>query len=105
MNVCIKCGRCPLALETYNKMRQEGCAANVVTFNTLIDVYGKMGQWEQANRVPGTMKTEVGTPTPLHSPCESTPSGRIWPIEQWTGRYTQGWFVTVRQTRRQCEAS
>ena len=63
MNVCIKCGRCPLALETYNKMRQEGCAANVVTFNTLIDVYGKMGQWEQANRVPSTMKHEVKPPS------------------------------------------
>lgn len=59
MNVCIKCGRCPLALETYHKMRQEGCAANVVTFNTLIDVYGKMGQWEQANKIPSIMKGEV----------------------------------------------
>lgn len=67
MNVCIKCGRCPLALETYHKMRQEGCAANVVTYNTLIDVYGKMGQWEQANKIPSIMKGEVschllGTP-------------------------------------------
>lgn len=59
MNVCIKCGRCPLALETYHKMRQEGCAANVVTYNTLIDVYGKMGQWEQANKIPSIMKGEV----------------------------------------------
>ena len=62
MNVCIKCGRCPLALETYHKMRQEGCAANVVTYNTLIDVYGKMGQWEQANKIPSIMKGEVSSP-------------------------------------------
>ena len=59
MNVCIKCGRCPLALETYHKMRQDGCAPNVVTFNTLIDVYGKMGQWEQAVKVLSIMKGEV----------------------------------------------
>ena len=26
----------------------QGCPANIVTFNTLIDVYGKSGQWEEA---------------------------------------------------------
>ena len=59
MNVCIKCGKCPLALETYHAMRQDGCQPNVVTFNTLIDVYGKMGQWEQAIKVLNLMKGEV----------------------------------------------
>jgi pentatricopeptide repeat domain-containing protein 1 len=29
----------------------EGCAANVVTFNTLVDVYGKLGRWQDAIRV------------------------------------------------------
>lgn len=65
MNVCIKCGKCPLALETYQNMRQEGCAPNVVTFNTLIDVYGKMGQWENANSVPSIMKAEVNSLLPI----------------------------------------
>lgn len=73
MNVCIKCGRCPLALETYHKMRHEGCAANVVTFNTLIDVYGKMGQWEQANKIPSIMKGEVrrSWPVEFHKQAEA----------------------------------
>ena len=31
-----------------------------VTYNTLIDVHGKMGRWEQALQVVGTMKQEVG---------------------------------------------
>ena len=68
MNVCIKCGRCPLALETYHKMRQDGCAPNVVTFNTLIDVYGKMGQWEQAVKVLSIMKGEVRVSSLLSCP-------------------------------------
>lgn len=59
MNVCIKCGKCPLALDTYHHMRQDGCLPNVVTYNTLIDVYGKMGQWDQAVKVLSTMKAEV----------------------------------------------
>jgi pentatricopeptide repeat domain-containing protein 1 len=37
----------------------QGCPANVVTFNTLIDVYGKSGQWEQALGVLEQMKREV----------------------------------------------
>ena len=38
---------------------QDGCLPNVVTYNTLIDVYGKMGQWEQAIKVLTLMKGEV----------------------------------------------
>ena len=37
MNVCIKCGNCPLALDTYHHMRQDGTHPNVVTYNTLIE--------------------------------------------------------------------
>ena len=59
MNVCIKCGRCPVALETYHHMRTDGCMPNVVTYNTLVDVYGKMGQWELAVKVLSMMKSEV----------------------------------------------
>ena len=59
MNVCIKCGKCPLALDTYHHMRQDGCLPNVVTYNTLIDVYGKMGQWDHAVKILSTMKAEV----------------------------------------------
>ena len=27
---------------------QDNCTPNVVTYNTLVDVYGKMGDWERA---------------------------------------------------------
>jgi pentatricopeptide repeat domain-containing protein 1 len=40
-----------LALDVYRQMLQEGCTPNLVTFNTLIDVYGKTGAWEEAIRV------------------------------------------------------
>ena len=40
-------------------MQDEGCQPNVVTYNTLIDVYGKMGRWEDAVRVLGDMIDKV----------------------------------------------
>jgi len=38
---------------------QDGCAPNVVTYNTLVDVYGKMGNWEKAVDVLDLMKSEA----------------------------------------------
>jgi len=35
----------------------------VVTYNTLVDVYGKTGQWDKAVCVLGDMRKQVG----LHS--------------------------------------
>jgi pentatricopeptide repeat protein len=32
-------------------VQDEGCQPNVVTYNTLIDVYGKMGCWQEAVQV------------------------------------------------------
>lgn len=58
-NVCIKCGKLSLALDTYNSMRAASCVPNVVTYNTLVDVYGKLGQWERAIHVLDLMKHEV----------------------------------------------
>ena len=42
-----------LALDVYRQMLAEGCAPNLVTYNTLIDVYGKTGAWEEAVRWVG----------------------------------------------------
>ena len=41
-------GELDLALDVYQQMLNEGCTPNLVTFNTLIDVYGKTGAWEEA---------------------------------------------------------
>ena len=29
-------------------MQRERCTANIVTYNTLVDVYGKLGRWQDA---------------------------------------------------------
>ena len=41
-------GELDLALDVYRQMLNEGCTPNLVTYNTLIDVYGKTGAWEDA---------------------------------------------------------
>lgn len=51
MNVAIKCGQLQKALEVYGELLREGCSPNVVTYNTLIDVHGKTGQWAEALKV------------------------------------------------------
>lgn len=51
MNVAIKCGQLQKALEVYGELLREGCVPNVVTYNTLIDVHGKTGQWAEALKV------------------------------------------------------
>jgi pentatricopeptide repeat protein len=35
------------------------CALGQVTFNTLVDLYGKLGQWERAVQVLDAMRHEV----------------------------------------------
>lgn len=47
------------ALEVYAEMQREGCTPNIVTYNTLIDVYGKLGQWQEALGVLDTLRIEV----------------------------------------------
>jgi pentatricopeptide repeat protein len=62
MNVAIKCNQLQKALEIYNDMLREGCTPNVVTYNTLIDVYGKTGQSGEALRVLDQMHASSTKP-------------------------------------------
>ncbi len=48
-----------LAIDVYQQMLAEGCTPNVVTYNTLIDVYGKTGQWQEAIAVLDTLEQQV----------------------------------------------
>ena len=65
--MCIKSGELELALDVYSQMRAEGVTPNLVTFNTLIDVYGKTGQWEEAVRVLDTLEQQVREHTRFQS--------------------------------------
>ncbi len=67
MNVCIKANELDLALDVYKQMLAEGCVPNLVTYNTLIDVYGKTGQWEEAVNVLDALEQQVWTTTPSKS--------------------------------------
>lgn len=44
----LPCSECDLALDVYQELLAEGCAPNLVTFNILIDIHGKAGQWARA---------------------------------------------------------
>jgi len=46
--VCLAANELDLAIDVYRQMQAEGCKPNLVTYNTLIDVYGKTGAWEDA---------------------------------------------------------
>lgn len=52
-------------------IQEEGCRPTVVTYNTLIDVYGKMGRWEDAVKVLSDMVNEVKLLVPSHA-CQHT---------------------------------
>jgi pentatricopeptide repeat domain-containing protein 1 len=38
----------------------DGLHANVVTYNTLIDIYGKLGRWQEAIKVLDMITEKVG---------------------------------------------
>jgi pentatricopeptide repeat domain-containing protein 1 len=57
--VLLQCDACDLALDVFKQMHQDQIRPNVVTYNTLVDVYGKTGQWEKAVGVLDDMRQEV----------------------------------------------
>lgn len=48
-----------LALDVYGQLVREGCTPNLVTYNILIDVYGKTGQWHDAIKVLDALESQV----------------------------------------------
>ena len=48
-----------LALDVYNQLLREGCQPNLVTYNILIDIYGKMGSWQEAVQVLDALEGQV----------------------------------------------
>lgn len=59
MCLLLQCDACDLALDVFKQMHEDRIRPNVVTYNTLVDVYGKTGQWEKAVRVLEDMRDEV----------------------------------------------
>ena len=48
-----------LALDVYAQLVREGCTPNLVTFNILIDIYGKTSQWQEAVKVLDALQAQV----------------------------------------------
>jgi pentatricopeptide repeat protein len=51
---------CAATPRHHPQMLDEGCTPNLVTFNTLIDLYVKTGQWQEAIGVLDTLEEHVG---------------------------------------------
>lgn len=58
-------------------MHEDKIRPNVVTYNTLVDVYGKTGQWEKAVRVLDDMRQEVRSLGRVVGCCRRTPEMRV----------------------------
>lgn len=51
LNVCLKANELDLSLDVYARMLAEGVTPNLVTFNTLLDIFNKTGRWMDALKV------------------------------------------------------
>lgn len=85
-----------LALDVYGQLLREGCTPNLVTYNILIDIHGKMGNWQEAVQVLDALEGQVSASpsSPIlwmrsHAPaahvCTSHCSGRQAAVKQWKG--------------------
>lgn len=83
-----------LALDVYGQLLREGCTPNLVTYNILIDIHGKMGNWQEAVQVLDALEDQVRhANTPIRPP--SLPSichggspvkaFRVQCLHSWTG--------------------
>lgn len=70
-----------LALDVYNQLLREGCQPNLVTYNILIDIYGKMGSWQEAVQVLDALEGQVRNAAATHAMhyCPNTPMEVISP--------------------------
>lgn len=59
IEVCVKCGKLPQALETYHAMESEGYSPNILTLDSMVVVFGKLGMWQEAIQVIYQMKAQV----------------------------------------------
>ena len=48
-----------LMLQDHSRLQMEGCQPNVVTYNTLVDLYGKIGRPADAVATLDTMQMHV----------------------------------------------
>jgi pentatricopeptide repeat domain-containing protein 1 len=57
--VCLKANELELAQDVHARMLAEGVAPNLVTYNTLLDIYHKAGLWGNALGVLDLLQHQV----------------------------------------------
>ena len=50
-----------LAIDVYGQLLREGCTPNLVTYNILIDVHGKTGNWSEAVKVLDALESQASS--------------------------------------------
>jgi pentatricopeptide repeat protein len=55
----VKCGEADLAAEVAQQLRQEGFALERPVYHTMVEVFLKLGRWEDALWVLADMKAQV----------------------------------------------
>lgn len=63
-NLSTQANELELALDVYGQLLREGCMPNLVTYNILIDIHGKMGNWQEAVQVLDALEGQVRTLIP-----------------------------------------
>ena len=53
-------------MDVYKQLLSDSCTPNLVTYNTLIDVYGKTGQWEEAVKILDALEHQVILPSTVY---------------------------------------
>ncbi len=56
----MKCGEAELAADVYGQLRQEGFALERPVFQTVLEVFLKLGRWDDALGVIADMHAQVG---------------------------------------------
>ena len=50
----------------YAQLVREGCTPNLVTYNILIDIYGKTAQWQEAMKLLDALHSQARLPLAAH---------------------------------------
>ncbi len=62
LNSAVKCGEAELAADVYGQLRQEGYALERPVFHTVLEVFLKLGRWDDALGVIADMHAQVCRP-------------------------------------------
>jgi pentatricopeptide repeat protein len=90
------CSECDLALDVYQQLLADGCTPNLVTFNILIDIHGKSGQWARAVEVLDQLQAQVRCGAAAAA-CWELGLGSVGSIARWCWAVLIPWSLLLGQ--------